>query len=120
MVMSKIHETIQYWLESQNLDYTIQAENFVIDGDGPKPFKYVPYFILIGKRFRSKVIVVEPITSFAPQGGLKRVQTFRNQFRDKYHVVVIAKKRMIDRIPRNAYDQLIEFEKLDTSRVKFR
>lgn len=118
--MSKIHDTIQDWLEKQNLDYSIQDETFIIDGDGPKPFKYVPYYILVGKRFHRKVIIIEPITSFAPQGGLKRVQTFRNQFKSKYHIVVVTKNRMIDQIPSSAYDQLIEFEKLDKSKIKLR
>lgn len=118
--MSKIIELTQQWLEGQNLNFTVQAETFIIDGDGPKPFKYVPNFVIIGKRFRNKVIVVEPVTSFAPQGGLKRVQAFRRQFKDKFHIVLVTKSRMLDSIPENAYDQLVLFEKLDKTRIKFR
>jgi hypothetical protein len=77
-------------------------------------------YIIVGKRITGKVIIVEPVTSFAPQGGLKRVQTFRRQFHEKYHVVVITKKRMLDRIPSNAYDQLIVFEDIDKAKVKLR
>ncbi|MCD6161101.1 MAG: hypothetical protein J7K40_01655 [candidate division Zixibacteria bacterium] len=118
--MTKILDTVKNWLEKQNIEYSVQAETFIIDGDGPKPFKYVPNFIIHGKRFHGKTVIVEPITSFAPQGGLKRVQTFRHQFSSKYHIVIITKNRMLDKIPQNAYDQLIEFEKLDKSKIRFR
>ncbi len=118
--MSKITHKIKQWLEDQNLSYAIQAETFVIDGDGPKPFKYIPNFIILGRRFQNKAVVVEPITSFVPQGGLKRVQAFKRQFNSKYHIVIITKKRILDLIPKNAYDQLIVYEQLDKSRIKFR
>jgi len=118
--MAKIIETVQKWLEDQNLAYLIKSETFIIDGDGPKPFKYIPNFIILNRRFQRKVIIVESITSFAPQGGLKKVQTFRQQFNDKYHIVVISKKRMLERIPSSSYDQLVEFEKLDKIKIKFR
>lgn len=118
--MSKIINRVEQWLEDQNLEFTVQAETFIIDGDGPKPFKYIPNFIIVGKRFRNKVVVVEPITSFAPQGGLKRVQAFRRQFKSKYHIVVVTKKRMLDQIPENAYDQLVVYERLDRLKIKFR
>lgn len=118
--MSKIKEKVLEWLEGQNLEFTVQAETFVIDGDGPKPFKYIPNFIVVGKRYHGRVVIVEPITSFAPQGGLKRVQTFRRQFHSKYYVVIITKRRMLDRIPDDAYDQLLIFEELDGSFIKFR
>lgn len=117
--MSKIINRVEQWLEDQKLEFTIQAETFIIDGDGPKPFKYIPNFIIVGKRFRNKVVIVEPITSFAPQGGLKRVQAFRRQFNSKYHIVIVTKKRMLDQIPKNAYDQLLVYERLDKSRIKF-
>jgi uncharacterized protein YifN (PemK superfamily) len=118
--MNKVVEKVKEWLQAQNLEFTVQAETFIIDGDGPKPFKFVPMYIIVGKRITGKVIIVEPVTSFAPQGGLKRVQTFRRQFHEKYHVVVITKKRMLDRIPSNAYDQLIVFEDIDKAKVKLR
>ena len=118
--MVKIIDAVQEWLDSQKLEFSEKAETFIIDGDGPKPFKYVPYFIIIGKRFHGRVVIIEPITSFAPQGGLKRVQTFRKQFHKKYHVVVVTKRRMMDQIPENAYDQLVEFETMNRTRIKFR
>lgn len=113
-------EKTKEWLEAQNIEFTTQAETFIIDGDGPKPFKYVPNFVIIGKRFHNKVIIVEPVTSFAPQGGLKRVMAFRRQFNDKYHVVLVTKTRMLDRIPQAAYDQLVVFEEIDNIRIRFR
>ncbi len=118
--MNKVTEKIREWLEAQGLEYTYQAETFVIDGDGPKPFKFVPTYILVGKRIKGKVIIIEPITSYAPQGGLKRVQIFRKRFHEKYHVVVVTKKRMYDDIPSDTYDQLVMFENIDKTKVKFR
>ncbi len=118
--MSKIIDKTREWLESQNLEFTSDAETFIIDGDGPKPFKYDPTFIIIGKRFNNKVIVVEPVTSFAPQGGLKKVIAFRRQFKNKYHVVLITKTRMLDRIPQSAYDQLVVFENIDDTHLKLK
>ncbi|MCP4582993.1 MAG: hypothetical protein GY839_15400 [candidate division Zixibacteria bacterium] len=118
--MSKIIEKTQEWLEGQNLEFTVQAETFIIDGDGPKPFKYIPNFVIVGKRFHNKVIIVEPVTSFAPQGGLKRVQAFRRQFKEKYHIILITKTRMLDRIPESAYDQLVVFEEIDKTKIRLR
>jgi hypothetical protein len=118
--MNKVIEKVKEWLEAQGLEYTYQAETFIIDGDGPKPFKFVPTYILVGKRIKGKVIIIEPITSFAPQGGLKRVQIFRKRFHEKYHVVVVTKKRMFEDIPPETYDQLVLFENIDKSKVKFR
>ena len=120
LVMSKILEKTKEWLEAQNIEFTTQAETFIIDGDGPKPFKYVPNFVIIGKRFHNKVMIVEPVTSFAPQGGLKRVIAFRRQFSEKYHVVLVTKSRMLDKIPNAAYDQLVVFEDMDKAKVRFR
>jgi hypothetical protein len=118
--MSKIIDRIEQWLEDQGLGFTVRAETFIIDGDGPKPFKYIPNFIILGRRFHNKVLVVEPITSFVPQGGLKRIQAFRRQFNRKYHIVVVTKKRMMDQIPENAYDQLVVYEQLDKIKIKLR
>ena len=68
----------------------------------------------------NKVMIVEPVTSFAPQGGLKRVIAFRRQFSEKYHVVLVTKARMLDKIPSTAYDQLVVFEDMDKAKVRFR
>jgi len=118
--MPRIIDAIQEWLEDQNLEFAAKSETFIIDGDGPKPFKYVPHFTIVGRRFGDKAVIVEPVTSFAPQGGLKRVITFRNQFCSKYHVVVVTRSRMLEQIPESAYDQLVEFEKLSESKIRFR
>ena len=118
--MSKIIDKTREWLESQNIEFTTEAETFIIDGDGPKPFKYEPTFIVIGKRFHNKVIIIEPVTSFAPQGGLKKVMAFRRQFSNKYHVVLVTKNRMLDRIPDSAYDQLVVFESIDSTQIRFK
>jgi len=112
-----IETEIKNWLSAQGLVFSTKPETFAIDGDGPKPFIFSPTFKIENMSIEGRTIIVEPVMSFAPQAGLRRVQAFSRRFREKYYVVLIVKKRMLGRIPADAYDKLIVFEDLNNARL---
>lgn len=116
-LMGQKDEQIRSWLTDQGLAYSIKPETFVIDGDGPKPFVFSPSFRIENLHINDRIVIVEPVMSFAPQAGLRRVQAFRRRFKEKYYVVLIVKKRMLDKIPVDAYDKLLVLENLDNYRL---
>lgn len=112
-----IETEIKNWLTAQGLVFSTKPETFAIDGDGPKPFIFSPSFKIENMTIEGRTIIVEPVLSFAPQAGLRRVQAFSRRFRNKYYVVLIVKKRMLGRIPADAYDRLIVIEDLKSTRL---
>ncbi len=115
--MGAIETEIKNWLSAQGLAFSIKPETFAIDGDGPRPFIFSPTFRIENTSIKGRTIMVEPVMSFAPQAGLRRVQAFSRRFKDKYYVVLIVKKRMLSRIPADAYDKLLVIEDLKNARI---
>ena len=71
---------------------------------------YVPSIILTASRKDDREIVIEPVDSARPGGGVRRLQGFRRQSGDKYFVIVVARRALRPQLPENAYNLLFPLE----------
>jgi len=71
---------------------------------------YVPSIVLTESRKDGREIVIEPVDSARPGGGVRRLQGFRRQYGDKYFVVVVARRGLRPHLPENAYNLLFPLE----------
>jgi hypothetical protein len=71
---------------------------------------YVPSIILTRARNDGRVILIEPIDSVRPGGGLRRLQGFRQGHRTEYCLIVVARRALHPQIPEDAYELLVPLE----------
>jgi hypothetical protein len=71
---------------------------------------YVPSIVLTESRTAGRAIVIEPVDSSRPGGGVRRLQGFRQLHSDKYFVIVVARRGLRPHIPENAYNLLLPLE----------
>jgi hypothetical protein len=71
---------------------------------------YVPSIVLTQTRNQSRVIIVEPVDSIRPGGGVRRLQGFRKAHLTDYFLVVVARRALHPHIPDDAYDLLVPLE----------
>jgi len=71
---------------------------------------YVPSIILTDVRSAGREIIIEPIDSAQPGGGVRRLTGFRQAHQTGYFVIVIARRALHHQLPESAYDLLIPLE----------
>jgi hypothetical protein len=71
---------------------------------------YVPSLLLTERRKEGREIVIEPIDSVRPGGGLRRLQGFRRRYGDRYFVVVVARRALHAHISPYAYNEIFPLE----------
>jgi hypothetical protein len=71
---------------------------------------YVPSIVLPDLKTEQRIIIIEPIDSVRPGGGLRRVAGFRRGHFTEYFVVLVARRILRSRIPEDAYDLLVPLE----------
>ena len=71
---------------------------------------FVPSIILTHSLKDGATILVEPIDSIHPGGGLRRLQHFRYKHRPDYYLILIARRVLQHDIPEDAYDLLLPLE----------
>ena len=77
---------------------------------------YIPSIVLTESRKDGRMIVIEPVDSARPGGGVRRLHGFRQQHGDQYFVVVVARRALQPRLPDTAYNvcfPLEDFQPLD-------
>lgn len=77
---------------------------------------YVPSIVLTHSRKDGREIVIEPVDSARPGGGVRRLQGFRRRHKDQYFVIVVGRRALRVHLPDSAYDQffpLDDFQPLD-------
>ena len=77
---------------------------------------FVPSIILTDAKKENETILIEPIDSIQPGGGVRRLQGFRQAHGSQYFLVVIARRSLQHKLPPDSYDLLLpleEFEPLD-------
>jgi hypothetical protein len=103
------------WLVVHGIAHRHASEVFTVSARPTgAPGVYVPDIVLHDKTNDGRTIIIEPVHSYSPKGrGTKIVAAFRRQMKKKYFMVIVAKKHYMHKIPRNAYDILIDFDRLD-------
>lgn len=71
---------------------------------------FIPEIVLTEDRKDGRRIIVEPIGSVQPGGGVRRLAAFRRQFGGEYFLVVVAKRVVIPHVPEDASDALVPLE----------
>jgi hypothetical protein len=77
---------------------------------------YVPSIVLTESKKDGRIVVIEPVDSARPGGGVRRLHGFRQQHSDQYFVVVVGRRALRSHLPENAYHAffpLEDFQPLD-------
>jgi hypothetical protein len=103
------------WLERHEIPHQHANEVFIVRAAANgSPALFVPDVVLVKKTHDGKTIIIESLHSFAPKrGGLKTLSAFRKQYGENFFVIVVAKKAMLDGVPRSIADARVDLESLD-------
>jgi hypothetical protein len=71
---------------------------------------YVPSIVLTGLSHAGRAIIIEPIDSAQPGGGVRRLTGFRQAHLAGYFVIVVARRALHRQLPQAAYDLLVPLE----------
>ncbi len=71
---------------------------------------FVPSIILTQTKKDGRTILIEPIDSVQPGGGVRRLRGFRHGHYPDYLLIVVARRVLHHQIPDDAYDLLIPLE----------
>jgi hypothetical protein len=71
---------------------------------------YVPSILLNAPPPAPRLIVVEPLDTIRPGGGLRRLIGFRQAHRADLFLVVVARRALHPHIPPEAYDLLVPLD----------
>ena len=71
---------------------------------------YVPRIVLTEVRTAGRQIIVEPIDSARPGGGVRRLAGFRQAHLADYFVIIVARRVLLHQLPEPAYDLLVPLE----------
>ncbi len=71
---------------------------------------YVPSIVLSDSRQGQRIVLIEPIDSAQPGGGLRRLLGFRQAHFTDYFLVVVARRALHRHFPEGAYDLILPLE----------
>ena len=71
---------------------------------------FVPSIILAEARHAGRQVIIEPIDSANPGGGVRRLTGFRQAHTADYFVVVVARRALHHQVPDTAYDLIVPLE----------
>jgi hypothetical protein len=114
-VRSKMEATVCEWLMQHSIAHRHANEMFTVrTGVAGTPTVYVPDIILHDKDREGRAIIVEPFDAYTPrQGSTRIIAAFRKQMEKEYFVVIVARKQHKKKVQKEAYDILVDFDKLD-------
>ena len=115
LVRTKMESGICQWLMAHGVAHRHASEVFTVRHGATKaPGVFVPDIILHDKNSDGKFVIIEVVDSYVTKSkGMKLLSSLRSYSRSNYHVIVVAKKHVLPRILRSAYDVLLDFKKLD-------
>jgi len=71
---------------------------------------YVPSIVLTQTRSDRRTILIEPIDSIRPGGGVRRLQGFRKANLADFFLIVVTRRVLRPHIPDDAYDLWVPLE----------
>jgi hypothetical protein len=71
---------------------------------------YVPSIVLTDSRQGSRIVLIEPIDSPRPGGGLRRLIGFRKAHLTEYFLIVVARRVLNHQLEEDAYDLFVPLE----------
>jgi hypothetical protein len=71
---------------------------------------YVPSIVLTDSHIGNRVVLIEPLDSPRPGGGLRRLLGFRKAHFTDYYLIVVARRVLHHQLLEDAYDLLVPLE----------
>jgi hypothetical protein len=80
---------------------------------------FIPSIVLTHTQKDKRAILIEPIDSIRPGGGVRRLKSFRKQFGHAHFLIVISRRVLQHEIPEGAYDLWLPLEDFQVPLDKF-
>lgn len=84
--------------------------NFTVPIGPRRQALFIPSIALTHTRQAHRTILIEPIDSVRPGGGLRRLQGFQRRHSQAYFLIVVARRVLHHAIPEDAYHLLLPLE----------
>jgi hypothetical protein len=110
LVRSNAEAALCEYLLKMNFDHSHWSLNFDLHTGTGQLRLYIPSLTLNTLKDDGRTIIIEPIDSVAPGSGLRRLQALRHTHFTQYCVLIVARRPLHGRIPRDAYDHLFPLE----------
>ena len=114
-VRSAVESAVCDWLMSNGIAHRHMSEMFTVRlGAAHTPTVYVPDIILHDKDLSGRTVIIEAFDAHSPRIGSTRIiASFRKEMKKNYYIIVIAKKQQMSKVLKDAYDLMVDFDKLD-------
>jgi hypothetical protein len=110
VVRSHMEAALCDYLTTAREPHTHASLNFDVPIGPNRTALFVPSLVLTRARAGRQVILIEPIDSVHPGGGVRRLRGFRDQHSATHFLIVVARRALHHHIPRGAYDLLVPLE----------
>mgnify|MGYP001583433887 CR=1 FL=1 len=114
-VRTKMEAKVCDWLMSHRIAHRHASEIFTVRvGPAGMPAVYVPDIILHDRDKSGRTVIIEPFEAYTPKAGSTRIiATFRKEMQKDYYVIIITKKNQVGKILKDAYDVMLDIDRLD-------
>lgn len=114
IVRSRMEGMVCEWLMQKGIAHRHASEVFtIVSAVGKDPSVYVPDIILYDK-YNGRTVIIEPFQVSVPKGGGTRLfAAFRRKMKDKYSLIVVARKSAKRNFIRGSYDAFVDIERLE-------
>ena len=89
---------------------TFEVMNFDVPIGPNQRVLYIPSMVLTHSKKDGRIILIEPIDSPYPGGGVRRLGGFRQEHSQDYFLVVVARRPLHHEIPEDTYDLICPLE----------
>lgn len=97
-------------LTAPHLHGTPETHSFEVTIAPRRHALYVPSIVLTEARKDQRVVLIEPIDSPRPGGGLRRLVGFRRAYRTDYFLIVVARRVLHHQLEEDAFDLFVPLE----------
>jgi hypothetical protein len=108
IVRSATEEALCHYLDE--IPHRHWALNFNVQIAPRHWLLYVPSIVLTEIKKDDRAVLIEPVNSIQPGGGVRRLQAFRRTHARDYFVVIVARRALQHRISEEAYDAIFPVE----------
>jgi hypothetical protein len=111
IVRSQLEASLCDFLSEAQVAHTHWPLNFNVPIAPKQWLLYIPSLMLDESHKKdNRLILIEPVNSVQPGGGVRRLQGFRSKYAHEYFVAVIARRALHRRISKDAYDAIFPEE----------
>jgi hypothetical protein len=114
-VRSKMEAVLCEWLMCHSIAHRHGSEMFTVRiGVAGSPTVYVPDIILHDRDSKGRTVIIEPFDAYTPrQGSTRIIASFRKEMKKEYFIIMVARKKHMKRVLKEAYDLFVDYDHLD-------